>query len=96
MIIEVNGNPGTKIIDICNYNVFQDVVKYCEENNKTPVGKRSIPASYGTGEIKSRGLEEQLTIAMAMIHQLEERLKLSKEREYTTLYIDSLTIRVRL
>jgi hypothetical protein len=29
-IIEVNGNPGTKIIDITGYNYFNDLVEYIE------------------------------------------------------------------
>jgi len=33
-IIEINSNPGIKIINITGHNVFEDVVKYCEENYK--------------------------------------------------------------
>jgi ribosomal protein S6--L-glutamate ligase len=35
-IIEINGNPGTKIIDITGHNYFLDLVKHVEEK----VGKR--------------------------------------------------------
>jgi ribosomal protein S6--L-glutamate ligase len=34
-IIEINSNPGIKIIDICNYNPFIDIVEYCEQNYKS-------------------------------------------------------------
>lgn len=30
-VVEVNGNPGSKIIDITGYNYFQDLVKYVEK-----------------------------------------------------------------
>lgn len=33
-IIEINANPGTKIIDITGYNPFKDIVEYCEANYK--------------------------------------------------------------
>ena len=33
-VIEVNSNPGTKVIDLTGHNVFEDVVKYCEGNYK--------------------------------------------------------------
>lgn len=33
-IIEINSNPGIKIIDITGHNVFEDVIKYCEDNYK--------------------------------------------------------------
>jgi len=31
-VIEVNGNPGTKIIDITGHNYFEDLVQYIESN----------------------------------------------------------------
>ena len=30
-IVEVNGNPGTKVIDITGYNYFNDLIKHIEE-----------------------------------------------------------------
>lgn len=35
-IIEINSNPGTRIIDITGHNPFIDIIKYCEENYKKP------------------------------------------------------------
>lgn len=35
-IIEINSNPGTKIIGITGHNVFEDIVKFCEDNFKRP------------------------------------------------------------
>ena len=32
--IEINGNSGTRIIEITGYNPFIDLVKYCEDNYK--------------------------------------------------------------
>jgi len=34
-IIEINSNPGVKIIDITGYNPFKDIVEYCEQNYKS-------------------------------------------------------------
>jgi ribosomal protein S6--L-glutamate ligase len=34
-IIEVNGNPGTKVIDLTGVNVWKSVVQYIERNYKT-------------------------------------------------------------
>lgn len=33
-VIEVNSNPGTKIIDVTGHNVWNDVLEYCEKNYK--------------------------------------------------------------
>jgi ribosomal protein S6--L-glutamate ligase len=33
-IIEINANPGTKVIDITGVNVFDSVIEYCEANYK--------------------------------------------------------------
>lgn len=33
-VIEVNANPGTKVIDLTGVNVFENVIQYCEENYK--------------------------------------------------------------
>lgn len=33
-VIEINSNPGVKIIEITGYNHFSDLVKFCEENYK--------------------------------------------------------------
>jgi len=42
VIIEINSNPGTRIIDICNYNVWNDVIKFCEDNYKKGNQKNEI------------------------------------------------------
>lgn len=34
VIIEVNSNPGTKIIDITGVNVWKDLITFCEKNYK--------------------------------------------------------------
>jgi len=34
-IIEINANPGTKIINITGHNPFEDIVEYCEQNYKS-------------------------------------------------------------
>jgi len=31
-VIEINSNPGAKIIEITGYNHFTDLVKFCEDN----------------------------------------------------------------
>lgn len=33
-VIEVNSNPGTMVIELTGHNVFEDVIKYCEDNYK--------------------------------------------------------------
>ena len=33
-IIEVNGNPGTRIIELTGVNPFEDIVQLCEDNYK--------------------------------------------------------------
>lgn len=33
-IIEINSNPGTRIIDITGHNPFSDIIKFCEENHR--------------------------------------------------------------
>lgn len=33
-VIEINSNPGTKIIDVTGYNHFIDLVRFCENNYK--------------------------------------------------------------
>lgn len=33
-IIELNGNGGFRVVDICKYNLYEDIIKYCEENYK--------------------------------------------------------------
>lgn len=42
-IIEINSNPGVKIIDITGVNPFENIIEFCEENyKKKPSGVQAI------------------------------------------------------
>lgn len=42
-IIEINSNPGVKIIDITGINPFENIIEFCEENyKKKPSGVQAI------------------------------------------------------
>lgn len=44
-LIEINSNPGTKSIDICNHNWFIDWVKFLEEKQNNRTSKNTLPIS---------------------------------------------------
>ncbi|MFN8349439.1 MAG: RimK family alpha-L-glutamate ligase [Spirosomataceae bacterium] len=46
-IIEVNGNPGTKIIDITGHNYFDDLVAFIETQTGNPTADEEINSSIG-------------------------------------------------
>ena len=47
-IIEINSNPGVKIIDITGHNPFEDILDFCEANYKkgTTGGVTAIQGNY--------------------------------------------------
>jgi len=53
VIIEVNSNPGTKIIDITGVNVWKELVKYCEDNYKKTISN-SISVKSQTEDMLDR------------------------------------------
>lgn len=46
-IIEVNGNPGTKIIDITGHNYFDDLVAFIETQTGNPSANKDTTADRG-------------------------------------------------
>jgi hypothetical protein len=64
-IVEVNGNPGTKVIDITGHNYFVDLIKHVENqvgkkaNSKTAIpDSTAIPADTGEDEMKRLGIPD--------------------------------------
>ena len=59
-VIEINSNPGVKIIEITGYNHFKALVKYCEDNYKKGTQSSSVqntisvPASAPTNQASSQ------------------------------------------
>lgn len=43
-IIEINSNPGTRIIDITGHNPFKDIIEYCEKNYKAKLSPNGTTA----------------------------------------------------
>jgi ribosomal protein S6--L-glutamate ligase len=56
-VIEVNGNPGTKIINITGHNYFADLVKYCKGKVKpnSNNGNKAVQMQQGLYYLKGIG-----------------------------------------
>jgi ribosomal protein S6--L-glutamate ligase len=73
-IIEINSNPGTKVINITGHDVFEDVVKYCEDNFKKNDLKPGVNAFFEDFLISS-------TWSADILAQTGEIIKLKAEVE---------------
>lgn len=80
-IIEINGNPGTKVINLTGVNVWQSVIKYIEDNHKTGVTS-PLNASLSESILFNQG--ELLTHYTAL--QAENR---TLRQSYDTLKIEN-------
>jgi ribosomal protein S6--L-glutamate ligase len=73
-IVEINGNPGIRIISICEHNVFEDIIKFCEDHFK----KRST-GSKGTGATDTQGTSAITKTSMLLdecfFENLEEAIR---------------------
>jgi|JI6StandDraft_1071083.scaffolds.fasta_scaffold18535_2 ribosomal protein S6--L-glutamate ligase len=73
-IVEVNGNPGTKVIDITGHNYFVDLIKHVENqvgkkaNSKTAIpDSTAIPADTGEDEMKRLGIPSNQIFAFKQL-----------------------------
>ena len=72
MIIEINSNPGTKIVDITGHNVFTDIVEYCELNY-TKGQSRTL--GHTPENIRAEGLQQQLITSLADVKTLQKSIE---------------------
>jgi len=55
-VVECNSNPGVRIIELCEHNVFEDVIKLCEDHFK----KRSTGSHATNGGTQGSNIENLL------------------------------------
>jgi ribosomal protein S6--L-glutamate ligase len=68
-LIEVNSNPGTKIVQVTDYNHFTDVVAYCEQ--QAPIYKRAFDAASEKRSTLPDGVSmEQLADVIHRLHYI--------------------------
>lgn len=71
-IIEINSNPGVKIIDITGVNPFIDIIQFCEENyKKRPSG---VQASVKTEMLLDDDFLENIELAVKQKSNLHDTL----------------------
>lgn len=74
-ITEINGNPGTGIIDITGYNYFVDMIKYIENKSgqtAQPPADRSTPANAESQEEARKYPDEY--VALQQMEQYGQRM----------------------
>lgn len=84
-VVEVNGNPGSKIIDITGYNYFHDLVKYVEtktgfsrKEEETEKGEsQSARAQLASLEVKQEQGEKMSINEIAMMSTLRRLVKVA-------------------
>lgn len=69
-IIEVNGNPGTKIIDITGYNYFDDLVEHIEKQTGKETGTKNTtpPANNTDTEANTKDPQQFALKQWEMLH----------------------------
>ena len=85
-IIEINSNPGIKIINITGHNVFEDVIKYCEENYKNNEIEPGFNAFFD-GLILSEGeLFKRWNATNKQVIDLKKQVEKYEEQNRKTLF----------
>lgn len=79
-VIEVNGNPGTKIIDIAGVNFFEDLIKHVE----TRVGKKGNANNGTTEKAASLPVQAQQEILIQKVREFGLKALTSQELKYVT------------